>query len=758
MLPDNIQDPLYTIELIDVHEEDGCLSIALALPGLINQWKGQIREISLDSTFNTNASNYEVYALIGEVYGSGCPLGYLFLHATNGDSGAKERFITDFLNYFRRNCNLEPIITLTDKDFSEINAFRKVFPDAKHQLCFWHCLRAIKTRLSVLRRRPKYYDVLEAKKEFDWIDESFVPISQSKEQNPDTRIAAKALPVLTIRLNGELQNRAPDPTPKSQRLVIRLNGKIRSLVSVPSSIRPSRHNESSVPEQQGEDGNETDDEDDDENDLRREVDDFYDQTDESEIDMEDGPDWMFDEAEKTSPDPNYVFCPAPHRKQLLHLYTKHFCQHPAFVDRDGQWDKERIYREACYAMYTFCYKRGLREVWGYMWTNWYSPKMWSLWARSTSPYISRLRTTMNVENFWRQLKHDYLHKISRPRLDHLVWILIYKVTAAYVARAEVLNNGYRLGRTKALTSFQRYFKTDWEKLKSAAISGRLYTTDLKNFTCNCGRQKYNRHHLCKHLVQAFDPPPPLFFSQISRRRVPPLYQHPDLKPKDATESPFEFPDADGSVTDGDDHFWTGDREMLRGGQWRKLIGAGRSKQPQKRRRESTESLSDSRMKKPRTETQALDSDIKIIDLTADNEIVDLTGSSPAPALPDDFYGSSTMPSSPSRSSSPIHYGSDDENQTDEYVRELEKMANMFEEAAHILRGQIPFRNPIWLRSICNRKVGRDVMHLVNDVRLFEETGRTRDTTWAEGRSKSEKRRRDNTMGYTRREEEKFKEQ
>jgi hypothetical protein len=73
------------------------------------------------------------------------------------------------------------MFTLTDKDMSEINAFLAKFPNAKHQLCFWHCLRAIKTRLSILRRRPKFYDVLEAKKEFAFVDVSFVPLAQQKE-------------------------------------------------------------------------------------------------------------------------------------------------------------------------------------------------------------------------------------------------------------------------------------------------------------------------------------------------------------------------------------------------------------------------------------------------------------------------------------------------------------------------------------------------------------------------------------------------
>ena len=108
---------------------------------------------------------------------------YFFCSLDQGDSGGKERFIAKLLSYFKNTWDLQPIITLTDKDFSEINAFLKTFPDAKHQLCFWHCLRAIKTRLAILRRRPKFYNVLEAKKEFDWIDADFVPIAQAKDTN-----------------------------------------------------------------------------------------------------------------------------------------------------------------------------------------------------------------------------------------------------------------------------------------------------------------------------------------------------------------------------------------------------------------------------------------------------------------------------------------------------------------------------------------------------------------------------------------------
>jgi hypothetical protein len=128
---------------------------------------------------NTNGSRFEVFALLGELYGSGFPLGYLLIRSSeDSESGGKENYIKDLLKHLKNTWDVRAIVTLTDKDTSEINAFQEVYPEAKHQLCFWHCLRAIRTRLAVLRRRPKYYDVKEAKQEFDFIDETFVPIAQ----------------------------------------------------------------------------------------------------------------------------------------------------------------------------------------------------------------------------------------------------------------------------------------------------------------------------------------------------------------------------------------------------------------------------------------------------------------------------------------------------------------------------------------------------------------------------------------------------
>jgi hypothetical protein len=175
---------------------------------------------------------------------------------------------------------------------------------------------------------------------------------------------------------------------------------------------------------------------------------------------------------------------------------------------------------------------------------------------------------MGTENFWRQLKHNYSHHALRPRLDLLVWILI-SVTPEYVVRAEVLEDTHHLGRSKPLSTYQRYFKSGWRALKEVPISGRTYATDVAAWTCNCGQQKYHRHYLCKHLVQAVPSPPILFWRQVIRRRVSPLYRHPALVPKDEdglANMEVECADPDeGSITDGDDHVWLGNPTKMENG-------------------------------------------------------------------------------------------------------------------------------------------------------------------------------------------------
>jgi hypothetical protein len=250
---------------------------------------------------------------------------------------------------------------------------------------------------------------------------------------------------------------------------------------------------------------------------------------------------------------------------------RHFCQHPLLPERDGTTRTAREIRDqAVHEIYKYCEIRGLCEVWGYLWTNWYAPDRWKLWALSAPApgskdiRISRLRTTMMVEVFWRVIKHLKLQTLVRPRLDQLVYILIHEVTKEALVRLRKLDPDYRAGRSKALSSYQLSVKKEWKKYEVRKITHQ-YTTDIHSFTCTCGHQKYSSALLCKHLVQLLPPSralPPDFWLHIYRRRTLPLYRAPAAFIEGDGQN-LELDAIDpGYITDGDDHVWMGDKRIL----------------------------------------------------------------------------------------------------------------------------------------------------------------------------------------------------
>ena|ERR1700761_5588992 len=130
-------------------------------------------------TVKTNRSGYECYAVLGEVFGSGVPFGFLLLKSKDPEIGEKEDYLRHCLRHFVVQCKLNIEQCLTDKDIIEINASLAEMPaTTKHQICFWHSIRIVKGRLCVLARRPAPYDSEAAFRCFDWIDRDFVPIAQ----------------------------------------------------------------------------------------------------------------------------------------------------------------------------------------------------------------------------------------------------------------------------------------------------------------------------------------------------------------------------------------------------------------------------------------------------------------------------------------------------------------------------------------------------------------------------------------------------
>jgi len=102
--------------------------------------------------------NWELFVLLGEARGSGLALGWCFLRPKSKEPklGSKELILSAWLR-------------------------QSVFPGAKHQLCYWHVLRAIKKRLSVLRRQPAFYNATQAVSKFPFISHIFLPIAQRSQ-------------------------------------------------------------------------------------------------------------------------------------------------------------------------------------------------------------------------------------------------------------------------------------------------------------------------------------------------------------------------------------------------------------------------------------------------------------------------------------------------------------------------------------------------------------------------------------------------
>ncbi|KAK7034387.1 SWIM-type domain-containing protein [Favolaschia claudopus] len=454
---------------------------------------GTIREAALDSTCKNYFFSFELsrltrpkpvmngFALLGEVFGSGLPVGFLFIKTSSPDPNQKEKYIRSFIRNLLDKWNLDVIQSLSDKDMTEINALLAELPDdIKHQVCFWHSIRIVRGRLSVLAPF----------REFDWIDRDFLPIGQldPELQTPVCPCSSQTSPQSAAAASVHRLSGNPDSDANLERLV--------------------------------------DSFDDDEEDVSEDL---------SAEDRIDGPKSWFEPGETPTSS-----APAVHRAQLLRIFIRHFCEHPLLPDRSGNLRSAKQIRDAAvFEMYKFCEQRGLREVWAYMWTAWYCPSKYKLMARASQPdFIGRWRTTMSVENFWRNLKHGTLHHLLHPRLDQLVYLIATEVLPSFEAKMQNFDPDFRKGRSKALTPFQKQFKKGWKTLESRALGQRTYQTDLSRWTCSCGQQNPSR------------PPDPAFFRTVVRRRVIPFYSHPLLIPKDG--SVIDPLTGDGSVTDGDD--------------------------------------------------------------------------------------------------------------------------------------------------------------------------------------------------------------
>ena len=119
----------------------------------------------------------ELFVVIADMLGKGLPLSYLFI--TTEENAVPLTKQSALIEWMKAICSLRinPQFTLSDKDQLEINALKVVWPSAKHQLCLWHILRALKWCLSQ-NKNLGAYNALAAHHAFWDIDPGFLPLGQ----------------------------------------------------------------------------------------------------------------------------------------------------------------------------------------------------------------------------------------------------------------------------------------------------------------------------------------------------------------------------------------------------------------------------------------------------------------------------------------------------------------------------------------------------------------------------------------------------
>ncbi|KAJ3069306.1 hypothetical protein HDU98_007642 [Podochytrium sp. JEL0797] len=526
------RSPKPTFALIQLHDVLEAKSLAFAVQDAAKYFV-RIKEGFMDATENTNSSSASLFLFEGYTSEDGSiPLGYCFIRTTarnDAVAGVKKAILTDFLQYFKNaGCELET--TFSDKDFSEINAFHAVWPNSKHQLCYWHCNRAIKKRLAALRQHPRPYNGDAATAVFDFIDPNFVPISQVPKE-----------------LRGSLAKPPPRPVKRPQRFLVKSIPQTETLAD--DSHSDDLHSDDSGDEVQerffklirrGLTGEITEQEayalslqlqQHVETDILSPPQHFNDSDSRSGNDSEESDDEIDSDDEGEEEE---VIC----GDGLGAIAAGASDNARATVEVFAVDDKEYSGMDEN--------RNQLREVWAYMWNDWYRRERWPLWARSSvADTLSTKRTTMIVESHWQKLKHIDLAHFNRPRMDRLAHVLANETIPRCLLRLPGHEStDYRI---TDLTSHQKGAKQHWKKCVTAKINGH-YDTRVSKWTCNCGSQKYSPYLICKHLVQQttlrltahlapdismlerFSKIPASFFKQLYLRTSPPFYTIPGVCP------------------------------------------------------------------------------------------------------------------------------------------------------------------------------------------------------------------------------------
>ena len=106
---------------------------------------------------------------------------------------------------------------------------------------------------------------------------------------------------------------------------------------------------------------------------------------------------------------------------------------------------------------------------------------------------------MFVEGHWKVLKHDFLYKFFRPRLDFLAYVILKRLIPLQQRKFQQILLGHEL------LEWQKSIKAEWKKLSLRKTDNfNTYGTNLENWVCGCPYFLTNKFMICKHLVNLKD--------------------------------------------------------------------------------------------------------------------------------------------------------------------------------------------------------------------------------------------------------------
>jgi len=321
--------------------------------------------------------------------GSGFPLSYCLLStASSVQIGKRTEALTAWATRLRDTYGVNPVFAHVDKDMAEIGMLQDV-RRPKIQLCWWHTKSAVEDHPAKSKLSTTPYNEQQAQSEFSFISASFVPSHKADpteheggtggtcdhtgiadiplRDSPNAvtlhipipphlhePFAMSKLQLAPITTGTVTPTPSPELIPILQSTATSLNNSDKLTIKLPAKSgkenrRPELHT--------------------------------------SDIAI----------TSNANNDDKHTFCPVEHRQPIISMIERHYCAHPLILGYSSL-SPEGIREWAVKQMYSYCVDHDLREVWAYLWENWYRPGRWDLWARSCHPEIAILKTTMILES------------------------------------------------------------------------------------------------------------------------------------------------------------------------------------------------------------------------------------------------------------------------------------------------------------------------------------------------------------------------